>query len=324
MPNLLQLQQVVKKFPVKAGLFSRTVDWVQAVRGVSLEIGPSETLGLVGESGCGKTTVARLIARLAQPDQGKIFFEGNDIGSLSEKRLKPFRREIQMIFQDPFSSLNPRMKIGEIIAEPLMIHKVVGRREKREKVGEILSQVGLSPNFYDRYPHEFSGGQRQRIGIARAVALKPRLVVADEPVSALDVLVSAQIVDLLQELQQKFQMSYLFISHDLKTIDRLSHRVAVMYLGKIVETGSKESLRRPLHPYTQALRAAVPVADPKRKRKRIVLAGEVPSPINPPPACAFHPRCPYAEKICREEEPGLKEWRQGHWAACHLVDKIHL
>jgi oligopeptide/dipeptide ABC transporter ATP-binding protein len=324
MSDLLQVRNLVKKFPVKGGFFSRTVAWVKAVSGVSFDIPAGETLGLVGESGCGKTTVARLISRLMTPDSGEILFEDKEIGSLKGRSLKPYRRQVQMVFQDPYSSLNPRMKIGETIAEPLVIHHEVSGKEKRRKVGELLEQVGLRPDFYDRYPHEFSGGQRQRIGIARAIALLPRLVVADEPVSALDVSVAAQIANLLQDLQKKFGMAYLFIAHDLKMVKYLSHRIAVMYLGKIVEMAPRAGMDKPLHPYTQALVAAVPVPDPKSKnRKKIVLAGEIPSPISPPSGCAFHTRCPYAEKRCREEEPELKEWQKEHWAACHFVDKIN-
>ncbi len=323
MTELLQVQSLVKRFPVKGGILSRTVAWVQAVSDVSFDIEPGQTLGLVGESGCGKTTVARMVARLMEPESGRLLFEGVDLAALKGRGLKAYRRKIQMIFQDPYASLNPRMKVGEIVAEPLVVHREVRRREKRERVGSLLEQVGLKGDLYDRYPHEFSGGQRQRIGIARAIALLPRLIVADEPVSALDVSVAAQIVNLLQDLQEKFGLGYLFISHDLKMVRHLSHRVAVMYLGKIVETAPREALGRPLHPYTQALIAAVPVPDPRLRRKRIILAGEIPSPVAPPPGCAFHTRCPFAEKRCREEEPPLKEWAKGHWAACHFVDKLN-
>lgn len=320
---LLEAKNLEKKFSVRGGFFSRVTAWVRAVSDVSFSIGPGETLGLVGESGCGKTTVARMVARLVEPDAGEITFENTNIAQLKGKGLKPHRRKIQMIFQDPYSSLNPRMRVGDIIAEPLVIHREVTSRDKKDRVVALLQQVGLPANVYDRYPHEFSGGQRQRVGIARAIALKPQLIVADEPVSALDVSVSAQIVNLLQDLQEKHGISYLFISHDLKMVNYLSHRVAVMYLGKIVETGPREAITKPLHPYAQALIAAVPVPDPKTKRKRIVLSGEIPSPINPPSGCSFHTRCPFAEARCKTEVPELKEWRPKHWAACHLVDKVN-
>src|SRR5579885_1509094 len=322
MTELLKVEDLVKRFPVRGGLLSRAVGWVHAVTGVSSSIGEGETLGLVGESGCGKTTAARLVARLMEPDAGKIVFESNDIGPLRGRSLKPFRRKIQMIFQDPYSSLNPRMKVGEIIAEPLVIHRETTRAQKRDKVAALLDQVGLSPKVYDRYPHEFSGGQRQRVGIARAIALFPKLIVADEPVSALDVSVAAQIVNLLQDLQDKYKMSYLFISHDLKMVNHLSHKIAVMYLGKVVEAGPREALKKPLHPYTQALIAAIPIPDPKTKRQKLILSGEIPSPMHPPPGCAFHTRCPFAEKRCKEEVPEMKEWSKNHFAACHFVPKI--
>ena len=320
---LLKINNLVKKFPVRSGLFGRAKNFVHAVSDVSLTIAPGETVGLVGESGCGKTTLARMVVRLIRPDSGQIEFEGNNLATLSERQFRPYRRKIQMVFQDPFSSLNPRMTVGEIVSEPLMIHRQVAHRQKRNKVTELLQLVGLAPEHYDRYPHEFSGGQRQRIGIARAIALLPKLIVADEPVSALDVSVAAQIVNLLQDLQKKFNLSYLFIAHDLKMVKYLSHRIAVMYLGKVVEFAPKEGFAKPLHPYTQALMAAIPVADPTTKREKIVLQGEVPSPMHPPTGCSFHTRCPFAEARCRAEEPSLKEWKTGHWASCHFIEKIN-
>lgn len=322
MENWLVVEKLGKNFPIRKTLFSRRNEAVRAVSGISFSLAGGETLGLVGESGCGKTTLGRMIVRLIEPDQGRILYKGTDLIPIKGRGLKPFRRKIQMIFQDPYSSLNPRMSVGEIIAEPLLIHREVRRREKRKKVGELLESVGLSADHYDRYPHEFSGGQRQRIGIARAIALKPDILVADEPVSALDVSVASQVLDLLKEFQKKFGMSYLFIAHDLRMVRFMSHRIAVMYLGKFVELASQSQFQKPLHPYTQALVEAVPVADPKTQRKRIVLSGEVPSPLNPPSGCSFHPRCPYAEARCQKEEPVLREWRPGHWAACHFVEEI--
>lgn len=320
---LLELREVKKHFPVRGGFFSRVKNYVAAVDGVSFELAPGETLGLVGESGCGKTTLGRTIVRLLKPDSGLIRFAGEDIAFLKERELRPLRSEIQMIFQDPYSSLNPRMSVGEIIAEPLLIHHRIGKREKQERVSDLLEKVGLEPNHYHRYPHEFSGGQRQRIGIARAIALAPRLIVADEAVSALDVSIAAQIVELLRGLQKELGLAYLFIAHDLPLVQSLSQRIAVMYLGCIVELCPSESLLQPMHPYTEALLAAVPEPDPQLHRGRIVLKGEVPSPMNPPPACRFHPRCPYVESLCKTETPPLKEWQPGRWAACHFADKVY-
>lgn len=322
MTDFFQAKGLVKNFPIRAGFLSRVKGNVQAVRDVSFSIPAGQTLGLVGESGCGKTTVARLMARLLTPDAGRLLVEGEDVSALEGDALKPFRKKIQMIFQDPFSSLNPRMRVEDLVAEPLVVHGMVTRREKRPTVQALMEQVGLPHWALDRYPHEFSGGQRQRIGIARALALLPKLIICDEPVSALDVSVAAQIVNLLQDLQDKWGLSYLFISHDLKMVKYLSHRISVMYLGEIVESAPKDGISEPLHPYAQALMNAIPVPDPWRKKSRILLPGEVPSPAAPPPACSFHTRCPYAEPLCRETKPDLKEWRPQHWAACHFVDEI--
>ncbi len=320
--SLLQVKNLKKYFPVRRGFFSRVRDHVYAVDDVSLTLGAGETLGLVGESGCGKTTLGRSIVRLLQPDTGQIVFDGQDLAPLSQSKLRPVRSQLQMIFQDPYSSLNPRMTVGEIIAEPLVIHRQVTRSEKRQRVSELLQRVGLVSEHYDRFPHEFSGGQRQRIGIARAIALSPRLIVADEAVSALDVSIAAQILHLLKELQEELGIAYLFIAHDLPLVQNLSHRIAVMYLGKIVELCPANELLRPMHPYTEALIAAVPQPDPKRKTGRLALKGEVPSPIHPPAACRFHPRCPYVEEVCRVDAPALREWKPGRFAACHFAEKV--
>jgi len=319
--SLLEVKNLKVHFPVNHGLFSRQRDYVKAVDDVSLAIEPGETFGLVGESGCGKTTLGRAIIRLLKPTFGNIQFGGEDLTEMSGARLRSNRRKLQIIFQDPYSSLNPRQRVGDIIGEALDIHKLVpNRNARRQRVNELLAAVGLDASHADRYPHEFSGGQRQRIGIARALAVEPDLIVCDEPVSALDVSVQAQIVNLLQDLQQQRGIAYLFIAHDLAVVEHISHRVAVMYLGRIVEqVRAKELIRAPLHPYTQALISAVPVVDPDSKRQRIVLAGDVPSPIDPPSGCPFHPRCPIAEARCRTEVPRLREVSPGHWAACHLV-----
>jgi len=319
--NLLEVRNLKVHFPVKHGVFSRVNAWVKAVDDVSLTVAPGETVGLVGESGCGKTTLGRAIIRLLEPTGGSVTFEGEDITTLGGAALRERRRRFQMIFQDPVGSLNPRMTVGQIIGEALDIHHLVADDQVREaRIGQLLKDVGLNPQHAQRYPHEFSGGQRQRIGIARALAVEPKLIVCDEPVSALDVSVQAQIINLLQDLQREHGLAYLFIAHDLAVVEHISHRVVVMYLGKVVETAaSKTLINAPKHPYTQALLSAVPVVDPDSKRQRIVLPGDVPSPINPPSGCPFHPRCPVAEARCKTEVPSLREVSPGHFAACHLA-----
>jgi oligopeptide/dipeptide ABC transporter ATP-binding protein len=316
---LLTVKELKKYFPIQGGIFSKTVGQVQAVDGVSFHINKGEIMGLVGESGCGKTTVGRLILGLYEPTAGEIHFEGVNISELSGQAMRDVRRHLQIIFQDPYGSLNPRMTIGDIIGEPLFVHNIAKGKEKEQRVVNLLETVGMSPRYMKRYPHEFSGGQRQRIGIARALALNPKLIVCDEPVSALDVSIQAQVINLLEDLQAKFGFTYLFIAHDLSVIKHISDRVAVMYLGKIVELANTEELYyNPLHPYTKALLSAVPIPDPTLDRKRIVLEGDVPSPINPPSGCHFRTRCKYAKPICSEEEPNLIEIANGHYAACHF------
>ncbi len=314
--SLLQVRNLVKHFPV-----DNSDDVVQAVDDVSFDIIAGETLGLVGESGCGKSTVGRCLLRLYEPTSGDIFFEGQNIIGLANTEMQRLRREMQIIFQDPYASLNPRLSIRAIVSEPLKIHNIGGKSEQKERVAYLLTRVGLDPKYADRYPHEFSGGQRQRIGIARALALNPKLIICDEPVSALDVSVQAQVVNLLQELQEEFGLTYLFISHGLAVVEHISNRVAVMYLGKIVEIcDARELYERPLHPYTNALLSAIPVPDPTLKRKRIVLSGDVPTPINPPSGCRFRTRCPLAIEDCARVEPELREITPGHFAACIRVE----
>jgi oligopeptide transport system ATP-binding protein len=306
---------------VKHGVFSRVRAHLKAVDDVSFQIEPGETLGLVGESGCGKTTLGRAIVRLVEPDAGSILFEGDDITRLEGAELRAHRRKLQMIFQDPYGALNPRLTAGEAVGEAIAIHKLAdGPADRRQRIDGLLKSVGLDPAHAERYPHEFSGGQRQRIGIARALAVEPKLIVCDEPVSALDVSVQAQIINLLQDLQTERGIAYLFIAHDLAVVEHLSRRVMVMYLGKVVELSDARSLvDSPKHPYTQALLSAVPVVDPDSKRQRIVLPGDIPSPIDPPGGCPFHPRCPVAEARCKREVPTFRELTSGHWAACHLA-----
>jgi oligopeptide/dipeptide ABC transporter ATP-binding protein len=313
--ELVNVRGLVKHFPVEG-----SDDVVRAVDGVSFTIMRGETLGLVGESGCGKSTVGRCLLRLIEPTSGEVTFEGRDVLSLERNELRQLRREMQIVFQDPYASLNPRMKVGDIVGEPLVIHKIGTKSERRDRVSELLRRVGLDPDYRTRYPHEFSGGQRQRIGVARTLALNPKLIVADEPVSALDVSVQAQVVNLLQDLQEEFGLTYLFISHGLAVVEHISTRVAVMYLGRIVEIASAAELyARPLHPYTQALLSAIPIPDPKRKRERIVLQGDVPTPINPPSGCRFRTRCPIAVDECARIDPELREVSPGHTVACIRV-----
>jgi oligopeptide/dipeptide ABC transporter ATP-binding protein len=323
--DLVSVDGLVKHFPVRAGLFRRQVGAVHAVDGIRFGVRRGETLAIVGESGCGKSTTARLLTRLLEPTAGRIVFEGRDITHLSDRAMRPLRRDVQMIFQDPYSSLNPRHTVGKIVGAPFRLQKVSPPQGVKRAVQDLLEAVGLNPEHYNRYPHEFSGGQRQRIGIARTLALRPRLIVADEPVSALDVSIQAQIINLLEDLQDEFHLTYVIIAHDLSVVRYVSDRVAVMYLGKIVELADREALyAAPMHPYTVALMSAVPIPDTRRRheRERIRLAGDVPSPIHPPPACRFHTRCWKAQEICRTQEPPLVELRPGHEVACHFPENL--
>jgi oligopeptide transport system ATP-binding protein len=323
-PALIEAKELYKYFPIYAGLTSRHVADVRAVDGVSFTIQEGETLGLVGESGSGKTTVGRLLLRLLPVTKGEIDFEERNILTMNRGDIRRLRRSLQIIFQDPFASLNPRMSIGEIVAEPIRIHRLASGKGVDDRVRELLGLVGLQPYHANRYPHEFSGGQRQRVGIARALAVQPRFIVCDEPVSALDVSIQAQVINLLEDLQAKFKLTYLFIAHDLSVVRHISTRVAVMYVGKIVELAYRDDLyENPLHPYTQALLSAIPIPDPvvEKRRKRIVLTGDIPSPVNPPPGCRFHTRCPLAFDRCKTEVPPLREYAPGHFAACHWVEE---
>ncbi len=323
--KLLQVKDLVKHFPVRGGVFSRVHSFVRAVDGISFDVEPGETLGVVGESGCGKSTAGRSILRLIEPTSGEVYFEGTNILTLDRESMRKLRREMQIIFQDPYASLNPRMTVGSIVGEPLSIHKIAKGKERQEKVAAILQRVGLRPEHMRRYPHEFSGGQRQRIGIARALALNPKLIIADEPVSALDVSIQAQVINLLEDLQEEFGIAYVIISHDLSVIQHICDRIAVMYLGEIVEIAEADELvMSPRHPYSEALLSAVPIPDPQAKqdRERIILHGDVPSPVNPPSGCRFHTRCPYKEDKCTVEKPPLRELTSGHFTACHFADQI--
>jgi oligopeptide transport system ATP-binding protein len=320
---LLRVRNLKKHFPITGGLLNRRVGAVKAVDGISFEIKPGETLGLVGESGCGKSTTGRAILQLQRPTSGQVFFEDQELTQLSPGELRGLRLKMQMIFQDPYSSLNPRHSVGKIVGEPLVIHGIMKGKELEERVAELLKLVGMNPAYMRRFPHEFSGGQRQRIGIARALSLNPSFIVCDEPISALDVSIQAQVVNLLQDLQGQLGLTYLFIAHDLSMVKHISHRIAVMYLGKIMELCDKKTLfDDPLHPYTQSLISAVPLPDPKleRKRQRIILKGEVPSPAHPPKGCVFNTRCPLAVDKCFQVVPGYREVRSGHFVACHLVE----
>lgn len=320
--ELIKVTKLLKYFPVNAGVLRKIVGHVKAVDGISFTIKKGETLGLVGESGCGKTTTGRVILRLLEPTGGQVIFEGRDVFQLDRQQLRNIRKDMQIIFQDPFSSLNPRMTVEQIIAEPIVFHKIeTGKQAVKKKAEEIMEVVGLSPEYRYRFPHEFSGGQRQRIGVARALAVSPKFIVCDEPVSALDVSIQAQIINLMKDLQDRFNLTFLFIAHDLGVVKHISDRIAVMYLGRIVELASKKELfDNPMHPYCQALLSAIPIPDPEIARERIILTGDVPNPVNTPKGCHFHPRCFRREDICSQKEPTFKEYKNGHYVACHLYE----
>ena len=327
--TLLEVKNLTKHFPIRKGFFRKVVGQVRAVDGVDLAVYQGETLGLVGESGCGKTTTGRLILRALDPTEGEIHFRHNgqmvDLAKLSSEEMKRYRSDMQIIFQDPFSSLNPRMTVLDIVGEPLQVHEKLSSDELKQRVSELLRRVGLRPEYMNRYPNAFSGGQRQRIGIARALALNPRLIVCDEPVSALDVSIQAQVINLLMQLQAEMGLTYLFIAHDLAVVEHISDRIAVMYLGRVVELADASVLyRQPLHPYTEALLNAVPSTDPDREGNKVILSGDVPNPANPPPGCHFHPRCRFAQDVCKQESPEWRELGPTHWVACHLAEDIEL
>lgn len=321
--KLLEVQNVKKYFPLKKNIFKKNQEFVKAVDGVSFFVKEGETLSIVGESGCGKSTTGRVLMKLIEPTEGRIIFEGKDITDLDDDQIRPYRREFQMIFQDPYASLNPRLTIKEIIEEPLIVHNY-SKEKRAERIEELLEVVGLNKYHSDRYPHEFSGGQRQRIGIARALAVHPKLIIADEPVSALDVSIQSQILNLLKDLQDQFKLTYVFIAHDLSVVEHISDRVGVMYLGRFVELASRDKLfADPLHPYTKALLSAVPIPDPSFKRERIILKGDIPSPANPPSGCTFHTRCPFAQQECKERVPEFREIEEERFVACHFAEDLH-